>query len=259
MIDIPIGNYASAIRQRLVTGVQVTGVLPLLEDGGGAPLTELQPTQFHNGIYEYAEDRNRMILGDPAVPGGFLILRLQDDVDNDRKVTVEVVDGAAAAVALVDGAYTITLNTGVTDYAALKVLLDADAVFARDFSVEVDGAGAVLATAQAAQGLTIPPTDIPEASDGGLFRAGDSHIAPVELHLECGAGSTVTVSIVDEDGTHARTLLTGVSGDAIVHPLTDVFMLPQQRLRVVETAKGVPAPAGTPKYLTLYAVKRRTY
>jgi len=258
MTDIPVGDYASAVRQVVDGSKQITGVAPQVQDTGAGVLTLLQPYLYEKSIYSYGDERRRIVLGDLATPNGSVLLRLQDAVPNDLKVGVEVVDGAAEGVARSSDTFTITLNTGVSTYATLAVTLAADAQFASVFSVDDNNAGAVVATAQALARSVLPPVAPVEAVDGGLFVFGPTHASPLEVHLECGAGSVVTISIVDADGTsHPRELLTGVSGDGVRHALADVYMLPEQCLIVEETASGVPAPVGTPKYMTVYVVKPR--
>jgi len=262
MKEIPVGSHVCAIRQQIDGGKQITGILPqLIDPAGPTTVSELEPLVFHSSIYEFAEVEKRLIVGDPSVPGGFITMRYLPESspgapDPDWKCALEVVDGAAESVHVENGRITITLNTGVSTYASIFATAGADPFITGNFTGVLDGLGGVLAVAQPLRSFRAPPINVVEASDGGRFRVGEYPARIVGVHAECGAGSVITVSFADEDGSHSHALLTGVSGAADWHGLfaTGAVMLPNQIFTVVETVSGVPAPAGTPKYLTLYVV-----
>lgn len=262
MNPIPVGTHVCAIRQQILGTAQLTGILPVVIDAAGPTVvSDLQPLPFHESIYEYAETEKRLIIGDPSVPGGFITARYLPESapghpEPDWKFDVEVVDGAAESAQIVDSLLTITLNTGVSTYATVFATIGGLPLIPGRFTGVLDGLGAGIAFAQPRRPFRSPSDDPVEASQGGGFRIGEYGARPIGLHAECGAGSVITVAITDSDGSHSRNLLVGVSGAANWHVLraTDACMLPNQILTVTETVLGVPAPAGTPKFVTLYVV-----
>ncbi len=263
MKPIPVGTHVCAVRQEIVAATKITGTAPVVVDAvGPTTVSEPEPVAFHASIYEYAEVEKILFIGDPSVPGGFITARYlpasaPGAPEPDWKFDVEVVDGAAESAQIVDSLLTITLNTGVSTYATVFATIGGLALIPGRFTGVLDGVGGVVASAQPRRPFRFPPADVVATlTDGGAFAIGEYACRAVGLHAECGVGSVIDVEITDADGGHPRVLLTGVSGAADWHPL-DVAaadMLPNQILTVTETVTGVPAPAGTLKYITLYVV-----
>jgi hypothetical protein len=95
------------------------------------------------------------------------------------------------------------------------------------------------------------------AEDGGEFVFSPPNhesysVRITEIQAICGAGSTITATIVDSDGSHARTILSAVSGVDDRHLPVDAYVLAGQKLIIVETAPGGPA---VDKVLTVYAIQ----
>jgi len=96
---------------------------------------------------------------------------------------------------------------------------------------------------------------------GGIFTFDENAVIPLCFHFVCGAGSKIDVTIFDPDGSsHGRKILSTVDGVDNLHyfPVTagSIYVLKNQKIKVVETTKGVPT--GTiPKMMTLYVVKER--
>jgi hypothetical protein len=95
------------------------------------------------------------------------------------------------------------------------------------------------------------------AEDGGEFIFSPPNhesysVRITEIQAICGAGSLITATIVDSDGTHPRTILSGVSGVDDRHIPVDACVLAGQKLIIVETVAGAPA---VDKVLTVYAIQ----
>lgn len=98
---------------------------------------------------------------------------------------------------------------------------------------------------------------------GGLYTFDEDSIAPISFHFVCGAGSKIDVTVYDPDGSsYGRKILSTVDGADNIHyfPKTtgDVCILKNQKIKVVETTKGVPS-GSTPKMITFYVVKERKF
>lgn len=103
------------------------------------------------------------------------------------------------------------------------------------------------------------PTDatLEVAEDGGEFIFSPPNhesysVRITEIQAICGAGSLITATIVDYDGTHARTILSGVAGVDNRHIPVDAYVLAGQKLIIIEDAPGAPA---VDKVLTVYAIQ----
>jgi len=263
MKTIPIGTSPAGVRQEILLASQVGGTLPVRTIAGPIIYAEPEPLSYSGGIYEYGEVRKYLVLGDPAVPGGFITLRylpqsIVTGPADDWKCSIIVLDGAAEGVEVRNAQVIITLNTGVSTYASVYATLVGDALFASKIIAILDGAGGVAAIAQTEQTF-YNPSDTPVVlSDGGLFRFGELYPELMAIHLELGAASVVTISVTDADGvSHPRNLNTGVSGaaDYYVYPAATVPILPNQCVVITETVNGVPVLIN--KFITLYAVTGR--
>lgn len=261
MKTVPIGTSPAGIRQEIDNKTKISGVIPILISAGPITYAEPEPVHYNGGLYEYGEVRKYLILGDPAVPGGFITLRyLPQSIvagpADDWKCSVVIVDGTVESVDVRNGQIIITLDTGTSTYATVHATLLADAMFASLIVATLDGAGGIVAIAQPEQ-IFYNPAGTPVLLDGGgLFRFGEVYVDLIGIHLELGVGSVVDITVTDADGvSHPRTIGAAVSGvaDYYTYPFTaPVPILPNQCVIIKESIIGVPIPAS--KFITLYAV-----
>jgi hypothetical protein len=100
---------------------------------------------------------------------------------------------------------------------------------------------------------TVPMTKV--GDDGGIFTFPTGAVV-TEVRMTCGAGSVISMYVEELDGSSPIEIGTGIVGVANRYVMSPegLPVLPSQRLRILETVKGVPA-AGN-KSLSVYAVKR---
>lgn len=258
---IPVGTSPCGVRQLIYWKTQITGILPELRAAGPIVFAELEPLFYADGLYQYGEIRKYLVLGDPAVPGGFITVRyllssIAGAPEDDWKCSLVVEDGTAESVEVQNGRVVVTLDTGVSTYASVYATLIADAMFTSLFVAILDGAGGINALAQAEQSFNNPPSTSVEATDGGAFQFGPSYVELLGIHVELGVGSIIDITVTDPDGvSHPRLLNDTVSGEDTyyTYPITlPTPILPNQRVIVAESTIGVPV--GVPKSITLYAV-----
>lgn len=104
-----------------------------------------------------------------------------------------------------------------------------------------------------------PTDEVQLAGDkGGAHQVNQGIGAAVdEIHLECGAGSVVDITITDPDGSHPRLILKD-GGGTITHFFSPPpAILPGQIIKVEETTGGTTG-TGIDKYVTFYLMIERT-
>jgi len=203
------------------------------------------------------------LIGDDTDLEGHCFLKAFTREADAEKMTVRVLEHATVAGVYVIGRrIDIHYVAAVTVYANIVTMLNAHPLLSLHFQayLPAGGAGATLVTAQEDPlSFTAPALTAVVQDAGGLFTFQASH-TPARLRyvaLDCGVGSTVTVSASDAGGAYTRVISAGLDGNNQSHNL-DYPLLANDLVSVAETVSGTPAP-GVNKRVTLYVVKDRVF